>query len=60
MKFGAFQRSQAEVQQNVKPWSPQSTSDHVDPIGRSPCQMGLAGSWLAHSLASRPHFVASR
>jgi hypothetical protein len=43
MKFGAFQRSQGEVQQNVKPRSPRSTSNHVDPVGRSPCQVGPAG-----------------
>jgi hypothetical protein len=43
MKFGAFQRSQGEVQQNVKPMSPRSTPDHVDPVGQSPCQVGLAG-----------------
>jgi hypothetical protein len=33
MKFGAFQRSQGEVEQNVKPWLARSTSDHVDPVG---------------------------
>jgi hypothetical protein len=43
MKFGAFQRSQGEVQQNVKPKTPWSTSDHVDPVGQSPCQVGPAG-----------------
>jgi hypothetical protein len=43
MKFRAFQRSQGEVQQNVKPRSPRSTSDHVDPVDRSPCQVGPAG-----------------
>jgi hypothetical protein len=54
MKFGAFQRSQGEVQQNIKPRSPQSTSDQVDPIGQSPCQEGPTGrpvgplcGWLA-------------
>jgi hypothetical protein len=43
MKFGAFQRSQGELQQNVKLRSPRSTSNHVDPVGRSPCQVGPAG-----------------
>jgi hypothetical protein len=52
MKFGAFQRSQGEVQQNVKPRSPRSTSDHVDPVGRSPCQVGPVGR-LANSLPGR-------
>jgi hypothetical protein len=42
MKFGAFQRSQGEVQQHVKPRSPRSTSDHVDHVGQSPCQVGPA------------------
>jgi hypothetical protein len=43
MKFGSFQRSQGEVQQNVKQRSPRSTSDHVDPVGQSPCQVGPVG-----------------
>jgi hypothetical protein len=54
MKFGAFQRSQGEVQQNLKPRLPRSTSDHVDHVGRSPYQVGPAGR-----SAGRPHFVAS-
>jgi hypothetical protein len=59
MKFGAFQRLQGEVEQNVKPWSPRSTSDLVDPIGRSPCQVGLAGR-LAGPLPSRPAPICSQ
>jgi hypothetical protein len=43
MKFGAFQRSQGEVQQNLKPRSPWSTSDHVDPIGQSPYKVDPVG-----------------
>jgi hypothetical protein len=43
MKFGAFQRSQGEVQQNVKPRSPRWSFDHVDPVGRSHCQVGPVG-----------------
>jgi hypothetical protein len=39
MKFGAFQRSQWEVQKNVKPQSPWSTSKHVDPVGCSPARI---------------------
>jgi hypothetical protein len=53
MKFEAFQRSKREVQQNVKPRSARSTSDHVDAIGQSPYQVGP-------SLVSRPHFAANR
>jgi hypothetical protein len=55
MKFEAFKRSQGEVQQNVKPRSPWSTSDHVDMVGRSPYLVGPAG-WLA----SQPNFAASQ
>jgi hypothetical protein len=51
MKFEAFQRSQGEVQQNVKPRSPRSTFDHVDPVGRSPSQVGPVG-WLTGPLPS--------
>jgi hypothetical protein len=43
MNFGAFQRSQGKVQQNVKPRVPRSTSDHMDHVGRSPCQVGPTG-----------------
>jgi hypothetical protein len=48
MKLGAFQRSQGEVQQNVKPRSPWSTSDHVDLVGWSPYHVSPAG-WPAGS-----------
>jgi hypothetical protein len=53
MKFGAFQRSQGEVQQNVKPRSPWSTSDHVDPVGRSTCLVGPVGRVIG-PLPGRP------
>jgi hypothetical protein len=43
MKFGAFQMSQGEVQQNVKPRSPRSTSNHVAPVGQNPYQVGPVG-----------------
>jgi hypothetical protein len=66
MKFGAFQRSQVEVQQNVKPRSPRLTSDHVDPVGQSPCQVGLVGrpagplTGLPAPLCSQPGQVLYR
>jgi hypothetical protein len=58
MKFGAFQRSQGEVQQNVKPRSSRSTSNHVDPVGRSPCQVGPIGR-LTGPLHGRPAQLCS-
>jgi hypothetical protein len=55
-----FSKVKREVQQNVKPRSQWSTSNHVDPVCQSPSQVGLAGRPAGPLPGWPPHFTVSQ